>query len=55
MSFASPLFLWYFLPGLLLLYWCCPGASATSCLGREPGLYSVGGGSFVLGLLASWS
>ena len=25
MSFASPLFLWYFLPGLLVLYWVFPG------------------------------
>ena len=25
MSFASPLFLWYFLPAILLVYWVLPG------------------------------
>jgi alginate O-acetyltransferase complex protein AlgI len=53
MSFASPLFLWYFLPGLLVLYWVLPGrfrnvlVAVASLL-----LYAFGGGSFVLGLLA---
>ncbi len=53
MSFASPLFLWYFLPGLLLLYWLLPGRFRNVIVSvASLGLYAVGGGSFVLGLLA---
>ena len=53
MSFASPLFLWYFLPGLLVLYWVFPGRFRNLFVSvASLGLYSVGGGSFVVGLLA---
>ena len=53
MSFASPLFLWYFLPGLLLLYWVLPGRFRNVLVSvASLGLYAFGGGSFVLGLLA---
>ena len=53
MSFASPLFLWYFLPAFLLLYWVLPGRSRNVLVSvASLGLYSVGGGSFVLGLVA---
>ena len=53
MSFASPLFLWYFLPGLLLLYWVLPGRFRNVLVSvASLGLYAFGGGSFVLGLIA---
>jgi len=53
MSFASPLFLWYFLPGLLVLYWVLPGRFRNVLVSvASLGLYAFGGGSFVLGLLA---
>ena len=53
MSFASPLFLWYFLPGLLLLYWVLPGRFRNALVSvASLGLYAFGGGSFVLGLIA---
>jgi alginate O-acetyltransferase complex protein AlgI len=52
MSFASPLFLWYFLPGLLLLYWVLPGRFRNVLVSvASLGLYAFGGGSFVLGLI----
>jgi alginate O-acetyltransferase complex protein AlgI len=52
MSFASPLFLWYFLPGLLLLYWVLPGRFRNVLVSvASLGLYAFGGGSFVLGLV----
>jgi alginate O-acetyltransferase complex protein AlgI len=52
MSFASPLFLWYFLPGLLLLYWVLPGRFRNVLVSvASLALYAFGGGSFVLGLL----
>ncbi len=53
MSFASPLFLWYFLPAFLVLYWVLPGRSRNALVAAASlGLYAFGGGSFVLGLLA---
>ena len=53
MSFASPLFLWYFLPALLLLYWVFPGRFRNVLVSiASLGLYAFGGGSFVLGLIA---
>ncbi len=52
MSFASPLFLWYFLPGLLLLYWVLPGRFRNVLVSvASLGLYAFGGGSFVLVLI----
>jgi alginate O-acetyltransferase complex protein AlgI len=53
MSFASPLFLWYFLPGFLLLYWLLPGQFRNVLVSLASlALYAFGGGSFVLGLVA---
>jgi ABC-type polysaccharide/polyol phosphate transport system ATPase subunit/GT2 family glycosyltransferase/predicted SAM-dependent methyltransferase len=53
MSFASPLFLWYFLPGFLLLYWLLPGRFRNVLVSLASlALYAFGGGSFVLGLVA---
>ncbi len=53
MSFASPLFLWYFLPALLLLYWILPGRFRNALVAvASLALYAFGGGSFVLGLIA---
>ena len=44
MSFASPLFLWYFLPGLLLLYWVLPGRFRNVLVSvASLGLYAFGG------------
>ncbi|TWD82773.1 alginate O-acetyltransferase complex protein AlgI [Kribbella amoyensis] len=53
MSFAAPLFLWYFLPAVLLATWILPhgarnGVVAVSSLA----FYAVGGKEFVLLLLA---
>jgi alginate O-acetyltransferase complex protein AlgI len=53
MSFASPLFLWYFLPAILLVYWVLPGRSRNVLVAvASLALYAFGGGSFVLGLIA---
>ncbi len=52
MSFASPLFLWYFLPAVLLTYWALPGRFRNGLVSLASlGLYAFGGGSFVLGLI----
>lgn len=53
MSFAAPLFLWYFLPAVLVAHWVLPqrwrnGILAVSSLA----FYAVGGKSFILLLLA---
>ncbi|MCY7364150.1 MAG: MBOAT family protein [Frankiaceae bacterium] len=52
MSFASPLFLWYFLPAVLLTYWALPGRFRNALVSvASLGLYAFGGGSFVLALI----
>src|SRR5687768_11067705 len=52
MSFASPLFLWYFLPAVLLTYWALPGRFRNALVSLASlGLYAFGGGAFVLGLI----
>lgn len=52
-SFASPSFLWYFMPAVLLLYWLTP-ARVRNVLIASCSLvfYAWGGGAFVLLLLA---
>lgn len=53
MSFSSPIFLWYFLPGTLLAYWLLPRSRRNLVLSVASLIFYVFGGlSFVFGLLA---
>lgn len=53
MSFAAPLFLWYFLPTVLFLHWILPVHWRNGILAVSSLLfYAVGGGEFVLILIA---
>ncbi|ADB31371.1 membrane bound O-acyl transferase MBOAT family protein [Kribbella flavida DSM 17836] len=53
MSFAAPLFLWYFLPAVLLASWILPHRARNGVLAVfSLGFYAVGGKEFVLLLLA---
>lgn len=53
MSFAAPLFLWYFLPTVLLAHWVLPQRFRNGILAVfSIGFYAVGGKEFVLLLLA---
>jgi alginate O-acetyltransferase complex protein AlgI len=52
LSFASPLFLWYFMPAVLVVYWMLPARMRNGVLAAVSLLfYAVGGGKFVLVLL----
>ena len=53
MSFAVPLFLWYFLPAVLLATWVLPKSARNGVLAVSSlGFYAVGGKEFVFLLLA---
>lgn len=53
MSFAAPLFLWYFLPTVLLAHWLLPQRFRNAVLAVfSIAFYAVGGRAFVLLLLA---
>jgi alginate O-acetyltransferase complex protein AlgI len=53
MSFASPVFLWYFLPLTLLAYWALPSRARNTLLSVVSLVfYAFGGLSFVFALLA---
>ncbi len=53
MSFAAPLFLWYFLPAVLIAHWVLPQRFRNGVLAVfSLAFYAVGGGEFVLLLLA---
>lgn len=53
MSFASPVFLWLFLPATLLVYWLLPRTARTAVLAvASLVFYAWGAGAFVLLLLA---
>jgi alginate O-acetyltransferase complex protein AlgI len=53
-SFASPTFLWFFLPAVLGLYWVLPGSSRNGLVALASLVFYVwGAGSFVLLLCAS--
>jgi alginate O-acetyltransferase complex protein AlgI len=52
MSFASPLFLWYFMPAVLVAYWVLPAKARNWVLAvASLGFYAVGAGELVLLLL----
>ncbi len=52
MSFASPAFLWYFMPAVLGLYWLLPRTARNGLVAAASLVfYTWGGGSFVLWLL----
>ena len=53
MSFASPGFLWYFLPGVLLATWVLPNRlrNVVICVASVM-FYAIGGGAFTVVLLA---
>ena len=52
MSFAAPLFLWYFLPAVLVAHWVLPQRFRNGVLAVfSLGFYAVGGEEFVLLLL----
>jgi alginate O-acetyltransferase complex protein AlgI len=52
MSFASPLFLWYFMPAVLLAYWLLPARFRNAVLAVfSVAFYAVGGAQMVLLLL----
>ncbi len=54
MSFASPTFLWFFLPAVLGLYWLLPGRCRNGLVAAASLVFYVwGAGSFVLLLAAS--
>lgn len=53
MSFASPLFLWYFLPAVLVVSWILPHRARNGVLAISSlGFYALGGKEFVLLLIA---
>jgi len=53
LSFAVPLFLWYFLPAVLLATWVLPKSARNGVLAVSSlGFYAVGGKEFVFLLLA---
>jgi alginate O-acetyltransferase complex protein AlgI len=53
LSFAVPLFLWYFLPAVLLATWVLPKSARNGVLAISSlGFYAVGGKEFVFLLLA---
>jgi len=53
LSFAAPLFLWYFLPAVLLASWILPHRARNGILAVSSlGFYAVGGKEFVFLLLA---
>ncbi|MEO6714738.1 MAG: MBOAT family protein [Mycobacteriales bacterium] len=53
MSFASPLFLWYFMPATLAAYWALPARRRNYLLAVVSLLfYASGGGAFVVMLMA---
>jgi alginate O-acetyltransferase complex protein AlgI len=53
MSFASPLFLWYFLPATLVAYWVLPAKFRNALLSAVSLVFYVFGGlSFVFALIA---
>jgi alginate O-acetyltransferase complex protein AlgI len=52
-SFAAPLFLWYFLPAVLVAHWVLPHRFRNGVLAVfSLAFYAVGGGAFVLLLVA---
>ncbi|GIH14741.1 MBOAT family O-acyltransferase [Rugosimonospora africana] len=54
MSFASPTFLWFFLPAVLGLYWLLPGRCRNGLIASASLVFYIwGAGSFVLLLAAS--
>lgn len=53
MSFAAPIFLWYFMPAVLLTYWILPGRWRNGLLAvASLAFYTYGAGPFVFLLLA---
>jgi alginate O-acetyltransferase complex protein AlgI len=53
MSFAAPIFLWYFMPAVLLLYWILPGVWRNGLLSVASLVFYVwGAGPFVFLLLS---
>src|SRR6266496_2645652 len=53
MSFAAPIFLWYFMPAVLLAYWVLPGRWRNGLLAiASLTFYVYGAGSFIFALLA---
>lgn len=53
MSFAAPIFLWFFMPGVLAAYWILPGRWRNGLLaGASLVFYTYGAGPFVFLLLA---
>ena len=54
MSFASPVFLWYFMPALLLAYWVLPRTGRNALIAVASLLfYTAGAGPFVFLLLSA--
>lgn len=52
MSFAAPIFLWYFMPAVLLLYWILPRSTRNALISIASLIfYTWGGGSFIFLLL----
>src|SRR3979490_3242492 len=52
MSFATPLFLWYFLPAVLVAYWLLPARARNWVIAvASMGFYAAGAGELVLLLL----
>src|SRR5829696_9170076 len=53
MSFAAPIFLWYFMPAVLLLYWVLPRQARNALLSVASLLfYTRGAGPYVFLLLS---
>ncbi|HZC53251.1 MAG TPA: MBOAT family O-acyltransferase, partial [Mycobacterium sp.] len=53
MSFAAPIFLWYFMPAVLLAYWVLPGRWRNGLLAiASLTFYVYGAGSFIFALVA---
>lgn len=53
MSFATPLFLWYFMPALLLVYWALPARWRNAVLSvASLAFYTLGAGEFTVLLLS---
>ena len=53
MSFAAPIFLWYFMPAVLLVYWVLPGRWRNGLLAiASLTFYMYGAGAFIFVLLS---
>jgi alginate O-acetyltransferase complex protein AlgI len=53
MSFAAPIFLWYFMPAVLVLYWVLPRGSRNVLLAAASlAFYAYGAGPFIFLLVA---